>query len=102
MKIYDILLNTPLGKKEGELRTTVQDGKLTGFLSLFGNTEPIHGTVDENGLCFLRGRFITLLSTVNFTADGWLGAQVLQLHLRGEKNLYEMSGALRAEKGEYR
>ena len=41
MKVYDILMNTPLGKKKGELKAKIENGKLSGFLSLFGNTEPI-------------------------------------------------------------
>lgn len=45
MIVYDILMNTPLGQKKGELKAKIENGKLIGFLSLFGNTEPIEGSV---------------------------------------------------------
>lgn len=95
MKIYDIILHTPLGKKKGELKAKIENGKLTGFLSLFGHTELIEGTVDENGKCSLRGKFITLIKSVDFTANGIIGYDVLRLAVKGERNCYEMMGALR-------
>lgn len=99
MKIYDVLLHTPMGKKKGELKAKIENGKLTGFLSLLGHTEPIHGTVDENGGCSLKGKFITLMKSVDFTADGTIDYDTLRLAVKGDCSYYEMMGQLRKQKG---
>jgi len=100
MKVYDILMNTPLGKKKGELKAKIENGKLTGFLSLFGNTEPIEGTVDESGKCSLKGKFITLMKSVDFTADGTIDPDIVRLALKGgDCSYYEVIGMLRKQGG---
>lgn len=100
MKIYDILMNTPLGQKKGELKAKIENGRLTGFLSLFGNTELIEGTVDEKGNCSLKGRFITLMKSVDFTADGTIDRDIMRLALKGERGHYEITGRLRNPGGQ--
>lgn len=97
MSIYDILLSTPLGKKRGELTAKVENGKLVGYLSLLGHTEPIDGSVDENGNCELKGKLITLLNTIPFTADGTIKRDSLRLRVRGKRGIYEMLGASRRQ-----
>ena len=97
MKIYDILMNTPLGEKKGELKAKIENGKLKGFLSLFGHTEPIEGTVDEKGNCSLKGKFITLMQTVDFTADGTIDWDTLRLAVKGDCGYYEIMGQLRKQ-----
>lgn len=97
MEIYDVLMNTPLGKRKGELKAKIENGKLTGFLSLFGHTEPIEGTVDENGNCSLKGKFITLMQSVDFTADGIIDRDTLCLALKGSGGCYEIMGQRRRQ-----
>ena len=97
MKIYDILLHTPIGKRKGELKAKIENGKLTGFLSLFGHTEPIEGTVDESGKCSLKGKFITLIKSVDFTADGTIDWDALRLAVKGDCGYYEIMGQLRKQ-----
>lgn len=100
MKIYDILMNTPLGQKKGELKAKIENGKLIGFLSLFGNTELIEGTVDEKGNCSLKGKFVTLMKSVDFTADGTIGMDNMRLAVKGNSRYYEIMGQLRSEGGQ--
>ena len=70
-----------------------------GFLSLFGNTEPIEGTVDENGKCSLKGKFITLMKSVDFTADGTIDPDIVRLAIKGDCSYYEIMGQLRKQGG---
>lgn len=99
MKIYDVLMNTPLGQRKGVLKAKIENGKLTGFLSLFGHTEPIEGTVDENGNCSLRGKFITLMQSVDFAADGTIDCDTLRFAIKGDCGCYEIIGQ-RRDQGE--
>lgn len=95
MKIYDILMHTPIGKRKGELKAKIENGKLIGFLTLFGNTEPIEGTVDESGKCSLKGKFITLIKSVDFTADGTINPDIIRLAVKGDCRCYEIMGQCR-------
>lgn len=99
MKIYDVLLHTPIGKRKGELQAKIENGKLNGFLSLFGNTEPIEGTVDANGCCSLKGKFITLMKSIDFTANGTIDPDVVRLAIKGDCGYYEIMGQLRKQGG---
>lgn len=96
-KTYDILLYTPIGKRTGELKAKIGNGKLIGFLSLFGNSEPIEGIVDENGKCFFSGKFITLMKTVEFIAEGVIDPSTLCLAVKSDCNNYKIVGQLRKQ-----
>lgn len=97
MKIYDIILHTPLGKKKGELKAKIENGKLNGFLSVLGHTEPIEGTVDESGNCSLKGKFVSLMKSVDFSADGTIDYDALRLAVKGDAGYYEIMGQLRKQ-----
>lgn len=98
MKSYDVLLHTPIGKRKGEMKVKIENGKLIGFLSLFGNTEPIEGSVEDNGDCVLRGRFITLLKPVDFTAVGTIRQDDLHFILKGAYGTYKLMGSSQSGK----
>ena len=99
MKIYDILLYTPIGKRKGELKANIENGKMTGFLSLFGNTELIEGNIDESGKCALKGKFVTLIKSVDFSADGVIDLEGVRLAVKGDCGYYEIMGQLRKQGG---
>lgn len=90
MIIFDTFMNTPLGQKKGLLQASIENGKVTGNLSMLGHKEPIMGTIDAHGNCTLSGRFITLLHSVDFSADGTLHHDALQMRVRGNGCVYEL------------
>ena len=98
MKIYEIILKTPLGDKCGELAAEIKNGTLRGSISLLGNTEPIEGMVDEQGNCKLKGKLRSLLQTVDFEAEGTINYDALRLSVNGGGSIQEMVGALKNQK----
>ncbi len=98
MQIYDIFLHTPLGKKKGELKAKIENGKLSGVLSVLGHTEPIEGTVDTNGRCSLKGKIISLMKSIDFTANGTIDYHAVYLAINGNTGYYEILGELRSQK----
>lgn len=97
MRTYDILLHTPLGKKKGELKAKIENGKLKGSLSLLGHTEPIEGSVEEKGNCSLKGKIVSLMKSIDFTADGTIDYEGIRLALKGDAGYYEIMGYLRKQ-----
>lgn len=97
MRIYDIILHTPLGKKAGELKAKIENGKIHGSLSVLGHTEPVEGTVDAQGKCTLKGRISSLMKTMDFTADGTIDFDALRLAVKADAGYYEIMGQLRKQ-----
>ena len=95
MVIYDVLLQTPLGKKKGELNAKIENGALNGFLSLLGHTEPVEGSVDENGNCTMNGKIVSLMRSIHFVANGTIDYNAIRLTVKGDAGHYEMIGQLR-------
>ena len=71
---------------------------MSEFLSVLGHTEPIEGTVDERGNCSLKGKFVSLMKSVDFTADGTIDYDALRLAVKGDAGYYEIMGQLRKQK----
>lgn len=97
---YDIHMNTPLGKKPGQLTAERNGSTLNGWLDILGHQEPFEGTVDEAGNCDITGFFITLLRKVPFAATGQITDAAVHLQIKGERNVFELSGTVCLEREE--
>ncbi len=89
---YEVVLDTPLGKRKGTLELTIENGKIEGVLVLFQNQEKVNGEIDESGHCTLRGRFSTLMNKFYYEAEGFIRENSLQLTLCGGKSIFQMEG----------
>lgn len=91
-QFYSIVMKTPLGKKYGILEVSVSENILSGWLDILGHKEPFNGIIDSNGNCSVNGTFITLMRTVSFSATGKLTASAVNLQIKDERNVFELSG----------
>lgn len=89
---YDVQMRTPLGSRSGTLEVEIEKGRVTGSLDVLKHAEPIEGSIDEAGTCCLRGKMITLMSTIPYTATGQMTMDSLELFLRGGRNVFHMTG----------
>ncbi|MGN1319904.1 MAG: hypothetical protein ACI4U6_02175, partial [Acutalibacteraceae bacterium] len=62
--------------------------------------EPFNGTIDNFGNCKISGKIITLMRTIPFTAIGKLTASAVYLTIKGERNIFELSGTPCSEGGQ--
>ena len=90
MIIYDIQMLTPLGKKYGQMHVESQNGRLSGMLSLLGESQPIDGRVQSD-------RLITLLNTIEYCAKGTIDSDQIQFSMEGRGKVYPVTG-IRREK----
>lgn len=97
MIIYDIQMLTPLGKKYGQMHVESQNGRLSGMLSLLGESQPIDGRVQSDGRCEFSGRLITLLNTIEYCAKGTINSDQIQFSMEGRGKVYPVTG-IRREK----
>lgn len=97
MKLYDIQMLTPLGKRYGQMRLESSDGHLSGMMSLLGVTQPIDGTVRSDGSCEFSGRLITLLNTIEYCAKGMIAQDSIQFSIAGKGRTFDVTGTLRED-----
>ena len=95
MQLYDIQMLTPLGKKYGQMHIQSSDGRLSGMLSLLGESQPIEGTVQSDGTCEFCGRLITLLHTIEYRANGLIGPDEIQFSIAGRGRVFQVTGTRR-------
>lgn len=89
---YKIIMDTQLGSKYGTMLLKIEDNKIEGNMCILANEELIHGEMLGNGMCRLRGRIVTLMRTVEYTAEGYLDDKKIDLILHGERNNFHISG----------
>lgn len=97
MKLYDIQMLTPLGKRYGQMHVEERDGKLSGVLSLLGMSQPIDGTVLNDGTCEFCGCLITLKNTIEYRAKGMILPESLHFSLVGKGNRFDVTGTRRKD-----
>lgn len=96
---YEVVLNTPLGKRKGTLELEIENGKINGTLILFQNQETVNGEIDKNGHCILHGSFSTLMNKFYYEAEGCIRESGLQLTLCGGKSIFQMEGYALSRQG---
>lgn len=99
-KTYNIFMHTPLGKKKGTLTASIKGDMLSGWLDILEHRQPFEGTVDEAGNCQISGSFVTLMRTVSYIAAGKITSSSVNLQMKGERNVFEVSGIVCPESEE--
>ncbi len=91
---YRILMQTPIGDRAGTLEVQIEQNKIHGYLDMLNHSEPFVGSIDEEGCCCIRGRLITLMNTIPYTASGHITPDSLHLLLKGGRHLFPITGVL--------
>lgn len=89
---YIITMNTPIGLRHGTILLILTDSCINGTLDLLEHSEPLYGSIDDNGNCKISGRLITLMRTIEYTAIGRITEKAIELSLRGERNIFKITG----------
>lgn len=89
---YAIVLNTPLGKRNGTMALHISGERVDGYLDLFQHREAVCGELRGDGSCWLHGKFVTMMSEFYYEAVGWLDQSRVELTLRGRRGEYQMLG----------
>ena len=90
--IYDIVLQTPLGEKKGIVSLDINNARVCGCLSILGKENAFTGDIDINGRCNLNGYIETIVSTFQYTAEGYINNEIINLTLYGRQEVFHISG----------
>lgn len=100
--LYEIIMQTPLGEKHGIMQIEICQSKVSGYIEILKNKESFQGQIDENGVCLLYGRIVTLVQKINFTAFGIANEKEvnLVLHGEGQNDTFHITGKTFSQEGE--
>ena len=96
---FSIVMQTSIGKRYGTMTVEWKEECISGFLTILEHTEAFHGCVDESGNCRIEGKIISLTRTIPYIATGKINTTMIQLILKGEKNVFALSGVPDIENG---
>lgn len=94
---FDVILTVPMGNRHGELNLDIYNGNISGYLTMFHNTEAFTGTISQNGEISLNGILTTLVKKYEFQATGYIKDDIIFLKLKRGKKTYELTGKKRKE-----
>lgn len=96
-RIYDVELNTLLGKRSGNLGVSIFDGRLFGLLNLMKVENPVQGAADFQERCRLSGSIRTRVNACPFKGEGRLLPERVELMLRCAGITLPLHGTRREE-----
>lgn len=70
---YDVIVETPMGEKDGHTVLNIENGKVSGTLALLGKVNEFSdGTMDDAGNVEFSGKMHTPFGKMPFTLKGTL------------------------------
>ena len=87
-KKYRVSLSAPLGRRAGTLVIKETDGKVEGTLEMMNRSNALFGSISEDGRIVLSGSIKTLISTVQYTAEGTVSGHKILLNLKTASGAY--------------
>lgn len=100
MKKYKISMKTPIGVRYGTMEICIHKQKIKGNITLLGHKKPIYGIIDSTGTCTIVGQLTTLVRNINYTAVGKITDTEIELLLKGERNVFKITGTVEKKEEE--
>jgi len=89
--IYDVILETPVGKRYGKMNVSIHDKNISGILHILKGAELFEGEIEDNGYCRIQGHLSTLMHRFPYYATGIIKDQ-LELKLICDKECFRLVG----------
>ena len=90
-KVYDVVLETSVGKRIGTMDVNNDCDLISGELHILKQAEPFTGKVDDAGKCRIQGNLSTLMRRIPYFAVGKITDQV-DLELNCGKETFRLVG----------
>ncbi len=89
---YEVVMETTIGDKKGELDFEVQKENVYGDLEILGQQSVIKGKVNEKGRLNISGSITTPVRTIVFEATGSFDKDKIRLKLKTEREVLDVYG----------
>jgi hypothetical protein len=89
---YQIVMETLMGKRYGELTLHENERFLSGDINILGHDNEIKAGVIIDGICRFAGELVTPIRNIIFLAEGSVNETEVNLKIFTEKNVMSISG----------
>lgn len=90
--VYQIVMNTMMGRKCGLLTLYERDHILSGYIDILGCSNEITGEIRIDGSCRFSGKFITPVRDVEFWAEGRADEKTADLLIHTDRDILHVLG----------
>ena len=91
---FDLEMDTPLGRRRGNLELIIEKNWMNGYLTMFTRTIPIrNGMLTGSSLCF-EGDMKTLTKMLPYKAEGTVTQSSLEMVISTQQGVYPVKGML--------
>lgn len=90
--IYQISMNTMMGKKHGILKLIINGNDLSGSINILGNNNEIHGVIHSDGSCRFSGELLTPMRCMKFWANGLIKEEQVNFLIHSDPYLFSVLG----------
>lgn len=96
---YDLQMETPLGRRRGNLELIIEKSWINGYLTMFTRTIPIRNGVRSGNAIFFEGDMKTMMSSLPYKAKGTVSPSGVELTISTENGEYPVKGTLAEVRG---
>lgn len=89
---YNIVMQTPLGERDGTIHLNIHNNRVDGCLNILGKENVFIGEISIDGKCILSGSIETIVSTSEYTAEGYMDKKTINLTLYVGEYVFNLSG----------
>ncbi|MGN0635921.1 MAG: hypothetical protein ACI4I5_06830 [Acutalibacteraceae bacterium] len=93
--LYDIMLKTSIGNRNGTLELTETHGELIGTLDILGFQTKCTGRIYDGVVCCLAGSLKTFMNENPFLATGRLDSTGICLNVTVQNEIYSIQGIIK-------
>ena len=92
-RLYQIVLSTPMGKRNGQLCLCESDNMLTGYLDILQHRNEIENGNIVKGVYTFSGELVTLVRNIAFIAVGRADNNSVSFHIKADHMEMHLSGS---------
>lgn len=89
---YDIVMQTSFGERDGAVHLNIDNNRVDGCLNILGKENVFIGEISIDGKCILSGSIETIVSTFEYTAEGYMDKKIINLTLYVGEYVFNISG----------
>lgn len=92
--LYDLEMQTPLGRRRGNLELLIEKNWMNGYLTMFTRTIPIRNGVWHGNQISFEGDMKTMTKMIPYKAHGTVMQSGLNMTITTEQGTYPVVGKL--------
>ena len=90
--IYEIIINTPMGKMQGKLYLSANGENIDGTLEIMGMKNKLTGGKVKQNQCYFKGNFKNNALNLQYEIMGQLNGNILNIYAKTNMGEFKLQG----------